>query len=286
MSGQLVGEVLAASEELRKRGLSKRGFLALIAIAEKAHTETRQASVPWRHIQAALYSPMPTGGDVPSTAKRAVADLKAAGLVSVKRGFNNRQGRVVAPRYTIAPLTELVTQVTNSGQSGDLTEGSGSRPGSSDRIGHSGDQFAPNVDETYVPKPGAGNASTSDYSEMSARTTCGTSELVTQVTNSQERTGHSEDRTGHFGDRTGHSGDPLNGPINGSITKSALLRNRGTALGGAESSRELHAKADMCRRCPTCGAEPNAPCRRSDGEPRRIPCIARMRHDIAEEPKP
>lgn len=36
MSGQLVGEVIAASPTFQKRGLSERGFHALIAIAESA----------------------------------------------------------------------------------------------------------------------------------------------------------------------------------------------------------------------------------------------------------
>ena len=128
MSGQLVGEVIAASDSIRAMGVPRRGFLALIAIAEKARTETRQASVPWRHIQAVLYGPMPpTDGEVPSTAKRAVADLRDAGLVTVKRGFNNHNGRSAAPLYTIASLTELVTQVTQS---------------PSAPTGHSGDQLA------------------------------------------------------------------------------------------------------------------------------------------------
>jgi hypothetical protein len=42
VSGQLVGEVIAASPTLQKRGVSERGFYALVAIAEKCHPHTRQ----------------------------------------------------------------------------------------------------------------------------------------------------------------------------------------------------------------------------------------------------
>ena len=124
MSGQLVGEVIAASAALQKRGLSQRGFHALIAIAEKCHTQTRQGSVRWDHICDCIY------GASLSTAQRAVKDLKSAGAIRVvKRGFNNQHGRICAPIYQIEPLgdtssgvscesvsatTEHVTQVTQS----------------------------------------------------------------------------------------------------------------------------------------------------------------------------
>src|ERR1700722_3405011 len=109
MSGQLVGEVIAASQALRAVGLSERGFHALIAIAEKCHQDTRQGSVRWDHIRAGLY------GASLSTAKRAVQDLKAADVVEVvKRGFDNQNGRACALIYKIRPLTERVTQVTHS----------------------------------------------------------------------------------------------------------------------------------------------------------------------------
>lgn len=109
MSGALVGEVLAASERLRNGGLSERGFHALVAIAEKCHTKTRQGSVRWDHIRSGLY------GASKRTAERAVADLKSAGLVSVVlRGFNNNHGRSCAPIYRIAPLTDTATQVSES----------------------------------------------------------------------------------------------------------------------------------------------------------------------------
>ena len=109
MTGQLVGEVLAASGRLREQGLSERGFHALVAIAEKSSTGSRQGSVRWNHIRDGLY------GASLSTAKRAVKDLKDAGLIRViKRGFNNQNGRACAPIYEMAPLTERVTQVNHS----------------------------------------------------------------------------------------------------------------------------------------------------------------------------
>ncbi len=109
MSGQLVGEVLAASEAFKAAGLSERGFHALLAIAEKCHTETRQGSVPWKHVCAGLY------GGSKRTAERAVQDLKTFGAVRVvKPGFNNNHGRSCAPIYEIQPLTDTDTQVAGS----------------------------------------------------------------------------------------------------------------------------------------------------------------------------
>lgn len=102
-----MGEVIAASDMLRARGLSERGFHALLAIAEKASAHNRQASVPLRHICAVLY------GDVATkkrTAERAIQDLKACGVVRVvRRGFNNGHGHARAPIYEIQQLTETVT---------------------------------------------------------------------------------------------------------------------------------------------------------------------------------
>lgn len=110
MSGQLVGDVIAAAGHLRERGLSERGFYALIAIAEKCRdTKSRQASVNWNHIRAGLY------GASKRTAERAVQDLKTAGIVVVlKPGFNNNHGRSCAPVYRIAPLTDADSQVSQS----------------------------------------------------------------------------------------------------------------------------------------------------------------------------
>lgn len=109
MSGILVGEVIAAAARLKNAGLTERGFHALVAIAEKCMTDSRQGSVPWSHIRAGLF------GVSESTAKRAVADCKSVGALKVvKRGFNNQAGRVCAPIYQIEPLGEQVTQVTRS----------------------------------------------------------------------------------------------------------------------------------------------------------------------------
>jgi hypothetical protein len=181
LSGQLVGEVLDASDALRAQGLSERGFHALVAIAEKAHVESRQGSVPWKHIRAGLF------GASQSTAKRAIADLKAVGaIVVVKRGFDNHSGRKCAPIYEIQALEpelttegEQVTQVTHS---------------TPRRTGHSGDL----IDLTERP---------------------------TQVTQSpsSERV-KSGGRMGHIGDRTAHPGDPLNGSTNGPTNRA---RERG-----------------------------------------------------------
>lgn len=145
MSGQLVGEVIAAAPALKARGLTERGFMALIAIAEKCHTATRQASVPWFWIQSGLF------GASLSTAKRAIRDLKDAGVVRVvKRGFDNHHGRSCAPIYEILPLSERVTQVTHSVDSERVTQvthsqggervTSGGRTGQiGGRTGHLGD---------------------------------------------------------------------------------------------------------------------------------------------------
>lgn len=109
MSGQIVGEVLAASSALRAGGLSERGFHALVAIAEKAGTDTREASVPWTHISAGLY------GASKRTAERAVHDLKRGNLITVVRpGFDNGQGRACAPIYRVHRVTDTDTQVSAS----------------------------------------------------------------------------------------------------------------------------------------------------------------------------
>lgn len=148
MSGQLVGEVLDASGALQASGLSERGFHALVAIAEKCHTTTRQGSVRWDHIRAGLY------GASLATAKRAIKDLKTAGIIRViKRGFNNQHGRICAPIYQIAPLPERVTQVTQSlaGANGSHEGGERVKPGGRmgqirTRTGHPGDLLDGSID--------------------------------------------------------------------------------------------------------------------------------------------
>ena len=78
-----MGEVLAAAPAMKAWGLRPRAFFALIAIADRAFTETRQASVPWSYIQATIYE-----HDSYETAKHAVKDLVDAGLIrKVKRGI-------------------------------------------------------------------------------------------------------------------------------------------------------------------------------------------------------
>jgi hypothetical protein len=100
VSGQLVGEVIAASPTLRQNGLSKNGFLALIAIAEKCIVRTRQGSVNWDHIRDGLY------GVSRRTAERAVRELKDAEIVRVvARGWANQHVEAKAPIYEVAPLS-------------------------------------------------------------------------------------------------------------------------------------------------------------------------------------
>jgi hypothetical protein len=146
MSGQLVGEIIAAADAFRAAGLSERGFRALIAIAEKCHTNTRQSSVPWKHIQQGLY------GASKRTAERAVQDLKTFGAIRVvKPGFNNNAGRVCAPIYEIASLTDTDTQVTESvGGDTDKTETDTDKSG--DRYRHPGVVLnGPHNGSTNVP---------------------------------------------------------------------------------------------------------------------------------------
>ena len=122
MSGQLVGEVIAASPTFQKRGLSERGFHALIAIAEKCLTQTRQGSVRWDHIRDCLY------GASRRTAQRAVHHLLTAGVLEiVNPGFGNQYGRTCAPIYQIAPLVDNDTYLAQSNKMDDDKPGSGSR---------------------------------------------------------------------------------------------------------------------------------------------------------------
>ena len=171
MSGKLVGEVLDAAGNLKQAGLSERGFHALVAIAEKCHSQTREGSVRWDHIRAGLY------GASLSTAKRAVADLKSAGVVRVlKRGFDNHAGKSHAPIYRIEPLGERVTQVSHSPPS---------------PTGHSGDTFAPTERLTQV-----------NHSPRGERVKSG------------GRTGQIGGRTGHPGDPLDGS---LDGSLDGVV---------------------------------------------------------------------
>ncbi|WP_220388667.1 hypothetical protein [Mycolicibacterium fluoranthenivorans] len=81
----------------------------MIAIAEKAHGDTREASVRWSHIQGGLY------GASKRTAERAVSDLKTARLITVvKPGFDNGHGYARAPIYRIERLPDADTAMSVS----------------------------------------------------------------------------------------------------------------------------------------------------------------------------
>lgn len=83
MSGQLVGEILDAVEAGHLAGLSQGELLALLAVAEKCHTRTRQGSVRLGRIAAAL-------GRSQATAKRTTKKLRDRGLIEVvKRGYRS-----------------------------------------------------------------------------------------------------------------------------------------------------------------------------------------------------
>ena len=106
MSGQLVGEVLAA------RGghlaeLSQGQTLALVAIAEKCHADSRQGSVRLSHIQAVI-------GKSQRTAVRTLEQLKSRGLIRVvKRGYKSH-GVARANIYELSVLTpHKMAQATN-----------------------------------------------------------------------------------------------------------------------------------------------------------------------------
>jgi hypothetical protein len=96
MSGQLVGEVVGA-----RRGclapLTQAETLALVAIASRCNTETRQGWVAKAEIQAAI-------GQSERTTERVLATLTKRGLIGVaKRGYNSH-GVSRAPVYWLAVL--------------------------------------------------------------------------------------------------------------------------------------------------------------------------------------
>lgn len=108
MSGKLVGEVMDAAPALKSRGLSRTGFVALLAIAEKCHHETREGSVRWDHIRQVLY------GVTKRTAQRAVTELRTLTLVElVSAGYGNRYGGR-APVYRIPPVLDDDTAMSLS----------------------------------------------------------------------------------------------------------------------------------------------------------------------------
>jgi hypothetical protein len=121
MSGRLVGQVIAASPVLQERGLSKNGFLALLAIAEKCTEKNMQASVPWIHLSHGLY------GASKRTVVRTVGELKDAGLVRVvKRGWANQHGDAQAPIYELCLAPPVAqTNCELCAKSGELCAKSG-----------------------------------------------------------------------------------------------------------------------------------------------------------------
>lgn len=128
MSGQLVGEVLDAAEAGHLDDLSANAFVALIVIADRAHTDTRQGSVRADRIAVAIRRPnapwCATTAGSRSTVERAIRELKTAGRISVvKRGFNNAHGKAHAPVYEVAPFPS--TSVTEAGASVSVTEADG-----------------------------------------------------------------------------------------------------------------------------------------------------------------
>ncbi|MED5814482.1 hypothetical protein VST63_19165 [Mycolicibacterium sp. 050232] len=107
MSGKLVGAVYTASPRLRAQGLSRNAFLALLAIAEKCHHETGQGCIRWDHICDGLY------GASKSTAKRAVRELRGAGLIDVVQpGWANQHEAGHAPIYVLRMVPPLTPSTT------------------------------------------------------------------------------------------------------------------------------------------------------------------------------
>lgn len=51
------------------------------------------------------------------------------------------------------------------------------------------------------------------------------------------------------------------------------LRGRGRAVPGT------YLVARISDPCPNCGAQPHEYCKRPDGQPRRMPCLARMNRE-------
>lgn len=116
-----MGEVIAAADGLRARGLPAGAFHALLAIAEKAHADTRQGSVRWDHIRSAMYS-----SNSLRSAERAVKALKDAGLIRVvQRGYNNQAGTARAPIYEVLPLPVPATHDGGIGPSVSATDDGG-----------------------------------------------------------------------------------------------------------------------------------------------------------------
>lgn len=215
MSGQLVGEVIAASDRLRANGLTERAFHALVAIAEKANRDTRQASVPWNHICATLF------GASKRTAERAVRDLKDAGLISVLRpGFDNGHGRSCAPIYQLHRLTDDDRALSSSPHNEPVTE----------------------TDSQVSASPG-------DNSQRSA--TDADSQVSASVEDRYRQTG---DRYRQTDDRYRHLGVVLNGSTNGS-TNGVGDDESDAPLPAVDQRTHTPAPSRFCRRHPHGTAE-------------------------------
>lgn len=112
MSGQLVGEVLGARAE-HLADLTQAETLALVAIAEKCHVDSRQGSVRLAYIQAAI-------GKSQRTVVRTLGQLKDRGLIRVvKRGYKSH-GVARASVYELALLAP--PRVAQAGGSGYATQ--------------------------------------------------------------------------------------------------------------------------------------------------------------------
>jgi hypothetical protein len=99
VSGQLVGEVLDAIESGAIGLAPQNQRWALVAIAEKCHTKTRQGSVRFDRIKAVV-------GKSTRTTRRALAELKDAGLIRVVKPGFKAHGKAMSPIYELA--AELV----------------------------------------------------------------------------------------------------------------------------------------------------------------------------------
>lgn len=264
MSGQLVGEVITASDTLRSLGVSARGFQALIAIAEKANTSTRQASVRWDHIRATQY------GTSLSTAKRAVKELLDGGYVrKIRRGFNNQQGRSAAPIYELPPLPVRADTVrTRPDTNGSSTV---AHSGMSERL-IQGDSIASSTDDSVNLDSGRTGHETGPNGSIPG---------IERIKSETQRVTQDDILDGLTLD--GLTPDAARKP---SDEKHLGFRDRGTSPGASREpqahfdfklAQQLYAGANMDRQCPNCRADAHEWCQREDGSQKRVPCLARSR---------
>ena len=264
MSGQLVGEVIAASESLRASGLSERGFQAVIAIAEKANTNTRQASVRWDHIRATQY------GRSLATAKRAIKELIDAGYVrKIKRGFDNQQGRSAAPVYELSTMPVRPDITRTSGRTDGVSNGSSmvTHSGVGERVTQDDPFDTPAVD---LLGP---NGSKPDTERVKIETEWVKSETE-WVTQDDLLDGLTLDGLTPDG-AAARTPDEMNRVSRNGGTSPEASRASGPAFD--KLSAQLYAEADMDRQCPNCRADAHEWCQREDGTQKRVPCLARSR---------